>query len=98
MDESHKNLRKRAGKISPTGQPIRNAAESSLRPTKAQWYPSSSLVFIALLVIRLASALYNQIWDCDETYNYWEPLHFTLYKHGFQTWEYSPEFGLRSYL
>lgn len=35
--------------------------------------------------------------DCDETYNYWEPLHFLVHGYGFQTWEYSPEFALRSY-
>jgi alpha-1,2-mannosyltransferase len=48
--------------------------------------------------IRCVSAIYNLIWDCDETYNYWEPLHFFLYGSGLQTWEYSPEFSLRSYL
>jgi len=36
--------------------------------------------------------------DCDETYNYWEPTHFLLFGKGFQTWEYSPKFALRSYL
>lgn len=29
-----------------------------------------------LLVARLASAYWGHIADCDETYNYWEPLHF----------------------
>jgi alpha-1,2-mannosyltransferase len=33
-----------------------------------------------------------------QVYNYWEPTHFLLYGSGMQTWEYSPEFGLRSYL
>ena len=51
-----------------------------------------------LVLVRLLSALYNLIWDCDETYNYWEPLHFILYKHGFQTWEYASQYALRSYL
>lgn len=54
--------------------------------------------FLLILTVRSASAYLNQIWDCDETYNYWEPLHFILYKTGFQTWEYSPEYSLRSYL
>jgi len=35
--------------------------------------------------------------DCDETFNYWEPLHFALFGTGLQTWEYSPEFALRTY-
>jgi len=38
------------------------------------------------------------IHDCDEVFNYWEPLHFLLYRSGFQTWEYSSDFALRSYL
>lgn len=35
--------------------------------------------------------------DCDEVYNYWEPLHFLLYGSGQQTWEYAHQFALRSY-
>ena len=36
--------------------------------------------------------------DCDETFNFWEPLHYLVYGHGLQTWEHSPEHALRSYL
>ena len=46
------------------------------------------LIFACLLVPRLLSALLNIIHDCDEVFNYWEPLHFLLYGHGMQTWEY----------
>lgn len=35
--------------------------------------------------------------DCDETFNYWEVVHFLLYGNGFQTWEYANEFALRTY-
>jgi len=35
--------------------------------------------------------------DCDEVYNYWEPLHYWLYGNGFQTWEYAHEYALRTY-
>lgn len=38
------------------------------------------------------------IMDCDEVYNYWEPLHFLIYGSGFQTWEYAPQFALRTYV
>ncbi|OMO92453.1 GPI mannosyltransferase [Corchorus olitorius] len=38
------------------------------------------------------------IHDYGEVFNYWEPLHYLLYKSGFQTWEYSSQFALRSYL
>lgn len=49
----------------------------------------------------LCSTVWNNINDCDETFNYLEPLGFIISKEnntGFQTWEYSPEYGLRSYL
>ncbi|XP_057457385.1 dol-P-Man:Man(6)GlcNAc(2)-PP-Dol alpha-1,2-mannosyltransferase [Lotus japonicus] len=54
--------------------------------------------FLALGLLRYMSATSNIIHDCDEVFNYWEPLHFLLYKTGFQTWEYSSQFALRSYL
>ncbi|PKU82316.1 dol-P-Man:Man(6)GlcNAc(2)-PP-Dol alpha-1,2-mannosyltransferase [Dendrobium catenatum] len=56
------------------------------------------LPFLALGLLRHMSASSNIIHDCDEVFNYWEPLHYLLYKSGFQTWEYSSEFALRSYL
>ncbi|KAI3402769.2 ALG9 [Candida oxycetoniae] len=37
------------------------------------------------------------IGDCDETFNYWEPLNLLLRHFGKQTWEYSPEYSIRSY-
>ncbi|OZC07174.1 plasmid Maintenance Protein [Onchocerca flexuosa] len=42
--------------------------------------------------------MWSVISDCDEVYNYWEPLHLFLYGTGFQTWEYSPIYAIRSYL
>ncbi|CAO2199508.1 unnamed protein product [Urochloa humidicola] len=56
------------------------------------------LPFLALGLLRHMSASSNLIHDCDEVFNYWEPLHFLLYRSGFQTWEYSSDFALRSYL
>ena len=50
-----------------------------------------------LLLFNMMSAFLNGINDCDETFNYWEPLHYLLFGEGFQTWEYSPEYGLRSW-
>ncbi|GAB2284403.1 mannosyltransferase [Dionaea muscipula] len=57
-----------------------------------------ALPLFALGMLRYMSATSNIIHDCDEVFNYWEPLHYLLYKSGFQTWEYSAEFALRSYL
>ncbi|CAF4441004.1 unnamed protein product [Rotaria sp. Silwood2] len=47
--------------------------------------------------MRLISAFFNPIDDCDEVFNFYEPLHKLMYGNGFQTWEYSPLFALRSY-
>eukprot|EP00050_Salpingoeca_kvevrii_P003184 m.217108 g.217108 ORF g.217108 m.217108 type:complete len:374 (-) comp10785_c1_seq17:1421-2542(-) len=54
-------------------------------------------VFASLLAARLAAALWSPISDCDETFNYWEPLHYRVHGSGFQTWEYSPAYAIRSY-
>lgn len=35
--------------------------------------------------------------DCDEVFNYWEPLNFLTRGFGKQTWEYSPEYSIRSW-
>lgn len=35
--------------------------------------------------------------DCDETFNYWEPLNLLVRGFGKQTWEYSPEYSIRSW-
>ncbi|BFZ53724.1 mannosyltransferase [Savitreella phatthalungensis] len=50
-----------------------------------------------LLAVRTLSAAINLIHDADETFNYWEPLHYLLHGTGFQTWEYSPEYAIRSW-
>lgn len=54
------------------------------------------LPFLALGLLRHMSASSNLIHDCDEVFNYWEPLHFLLYRSGFQTWEYRSRFFLAS--
>ena len=47
----------------------------------------TSPTFIVLFFFRLSSAFYNIIQDCDEVFNFWEPLHFSLFGTGLQTWE-----------
>lgn len=49
------------------------------------------------VLYRLYSGLFMIIADCDETFNYWEPLNLLLRGFGKQTWEYSPEYKIRSY-
>lgn len=57
--------------------------------------------FVTLLAIFLAINLYassvNHIDDTDETYGYWEVLHYLMYGHGTQTWEYAPQYAIRTY-
>ncbi|KAL0240871.1 hypothetical protein GEMRC1_006107 [Eukaryota sp. GEM-RC1] len=55
------------------------------------------LLPIVLFAVRLALSCLVPIDDCDETLNYYEPLHYLIHDKGLQTWEYSPEFSLRSY-
>lgn len=64
---------------------------------KAEEVTFSSKWFIALAAFNLLAAAVNHIDDTDETYGYWEPLHYLLYGKGMQTWEYDPVFAIRSY-
>ncbi|BFZ62435.1 mannosyltransferase [Saitoella coloradoensis] len=53
--------------------------------------------FSILLVPRLLASAYATIQDCDEVYNFWEAAHYLSHGNAFQTWEYSPEYGIRSW-
>ncbi len=56
-----------------------------------------NVAFYLCFASHLLAALYAPIQDCDETFNYWEPLHYLNHGYGLQTWEYSPEFRIRSW-
>ncbi|AOA62820.1 Alpha-1,2 mannosyltransferase [Komagataella phaffii CBS 7435] len=58
---------------------------------------SNRLLLFGLFYLRLISTFYGIISDCDEVFNYWEPLNFMLRGFGKQTWEYSPEYAIRSW-
>lgn len=75
-----------------------SSSSSSSKVSFSYWQLLNKNTFLLILLIRSLSAYVNNVWDCDETYNYWEPLHMLLYGNGFQTWEYSPTYSLRSYL
>uniref|UniRef100_A0A1B6CT78 Mannosyltransferase n=3 Tax=Clastoptera arizonana TaxID=38151 RepID=A0A1B6CT78_9HEMI len=60
-------------------------------------FPSGDTAFKFLLSARFCAAIWSHISDCDEVYNFWEPSHYLMFGQGFQTWEYSPEYALRSY-
>jgi len=54
-------------------------------------------VYVLIVSIRLITANICPILDCDEVYNYWEPIHYLNFGSGMQTWEYAPEYSLRTY-
>jgi len=54
--------------------------------------------FYVFFAANLLAALYAPIQDCDETFNYWEPTHYISHGYGLQTWEYSPDYAIRSWL
>lgn len=54
--------------------------------------------FYIFLIANFISAYFAPIQDCDETFNYWEPTHYLSHGYGLQTWEYSPEYAIRSWL
>eukprot|EP01032_Pedospumella_encystans_P026906 gene26906-30420_t len=54
-------------------------------------------ILAVFVLINLVAASVNHIDDTDETYGYWEPLHYFLYGVGLQTWEYAPVFAIRTY-
>ncbi|PWY97947.1 hypothetical protein BCV70DRAFT_202433 [Testicularia cyperi] len=73
---------------------------------KPAWSPSMSAAFRFLIIIRVSSAMYRSIKDCDETFGYWDPLHLLTFSTTagagqssvpFQTWEYAPQFAIRSW-
>ncbi|KAF9929538.1 mannosyltransferase [Mortierella alpina] len=59
--------------------------------------PSYSVAFKTLFLVRALAATYSNISDCDEVFNYWEPMHYLQYGTGLQTWEYSPLYAIRSW-
>ena len=54
-------------------------------------------IFLILSFVNLIAVQVNHVDDTDETYGYWEPLHYLLFGVGMQTWEYAPEFAIRTY-
>ena len=58
----------------------------------------NTIAFTTFAFINILAAIYAPIQDCDEVFNYWEPTHYLNHGFGLQTWEYSPEYAIRSWL
>lgn len=101
-------MRRRGNKKS---EPARKAVDQTKQDETAESIPApvqprmitarpnnSSQIFMLIFGIRFFGAMSNLIYDCDEVFNFFEPLHYLVSGFGFQTWEHSSEFALRSYL
>ena len=86
----------------------RGAQSSRVQPLTTACPPNSAIrntfaiepisAFYIFLVANLVAAAFAPIQDCDETFNYWEPTHYLSHGYGLQTWEYSPDYAIRSWL
>ncbi|PBP28909.1 Alg9-like mannosyltransferase [Diplocarpon rosae] len=76
------------------GEPVQ--AQKKKPPTPFAVKPLGA--FYIFFVANILAALYAPIQDCDETFNYWEPTHYLSHGYGLQTWEYSPDYAIRSWL
>lgn len=61
-------------------------------------HPRQRVTITIFFLVNLLAALYAPIQDCDEVFNYWEPTHYLNHHYGLQTWEYAPQFSIRSWL
>ena len=61
-------------------------------------YIPLNIALYLCLASNTLSAVFAPIQDCDEVFNYWEPTHYLAHGYGLQTWEYSPEYSIRSWL
>ena len=62
------------------------------------FYVPLNVALYLCLVSNGISALHAPIQDCDEVFNFWEPAHYLGHGYGLETWEYSPEYSIRSWL
>ncbi|KAI3634787.1 hypothetical protein MIR68_007168 [Amoeboaphelidium protococcarum] len=79
---------------------LTNAPAESVSEYRPQMIRSSGWLkmFIVLSCVRCAMSIIMPILsDCDEVFNYWEPSHYLNYGHAFQTWEYAPQYAIRSW-
>ncbi|KAK3683152.1 mannosyltransferase [Vermiconidia calcicola] len=95
-DVSGSNVRRRKR---PSSVPVAKSSEAVL-PQEASPPPFQlrpSVAFFVLFASHVVAAFYHPIQDCDEVFNFYEPSHYLNHGHGFQTWEYSPVYAIRSW-
>ena len=83
---------KSTAEVAPPSARYQKPTISSLETLSFSLFPT------LCLAINLTAAVFAPIQDCDEVFNYWEPTHYLSHGFGLQTWEYSPEYAIRSWL
>ncbi|KAF2640287.1 hypothetical protein P280DRAFT_499018 [Massarina eburnea CBS 473.64] len=72
----------------PVKTPVRRSDGTRVEPI---------IAFYIFFAANILAAIFSPIQDCDEVFNYWEPTHYLNHGSGLQTWEYSPEYAIRSW-
>lgn len=89
---------KKISGATPNGERIMKSSPSSKPEMSNSFELSTITAFCVFLSVNLLASIYAPIQDCDEVFNYWEPTHYIAHGSGLQTWEYSPEYAIRSWL
>ena len=95
--ESQNGRKLGSAPIKSPARRLPNGNANKKLPPPDQYLMTISAFYIYLFANTIA-ALYAPIQDCDEVFNFWEPTHYLNHAFGLQTWEYSPEFSIRSWL
>lgn len=87
--------RRRRRRQCPAPAPSARAMPARAMPRQHTFHRRALAV---LVIARALVAAHNVVvLDCDEAYNYWEPLHYLWRGVGLQTWEHGGAYALRSY-
>ncbi|KAI1825925.1 glycosyltransferase family 22 protein [Xylaria intraflava] len=78
-------------------QYVHPVAQHAKRKASSPFAIQPITAFYIFLAANFTAALFAPIQDCDETFNYWEPTHYLSHGYGLQTWEYSPDYAIRSW-
>lgn len=88
--------KRQKGAVSPAQAQSQQPASASAKQSKPPQV-EPIIAFYVFLSANIIAAIFSPIQDCDEVFNYWEPTHYLNHGYGLQTWEYSPEYAIRSW-
>ncbi|KAF1984343.1 glycosyltransferase family 22 protein [Aulographum hederae CBS 113979] len=88
------------GRKAPARRDLPKGVKEPPRPPQAQKAGPTLEPIVAFYICFAAHALaaiFSPIQDCDEVFQYWDPTHYLNHGYGLQSWEYSPEYAIRSW-